>query len=130
MTTSINHPWAISDKYRTRYGNTWADIDFTFEPKISADSFKSDPMDCLMGQAHICNQHIKVYYKDLIVYAKQLNTTMFNIYGLKPKKEEAFPIDFKGRTFMLTKHEVAKLSQTISDALDVSMRSYELGLYL
>lgn len=130
MTTSINQPWSISDKFRNRYGNTWADLDFTFEPKISAENFKTDPMNCLMGQLHICNQTVKVYYKDLIIYAKQLTNFMVNMYGMKPKKEDVFAVDFKGRTFMLTKHEVAKFAQTISDALDTSIRSYELGLYL
>lgn len=130
MTTSINHPWAISDKYRNRYGNTWADLDFTFEPKISAENFKTDPMNCLIGTVHVCNQNIKVFYKDLVIYTKQLTNFMINMYGMKPKKEDVFAIDFKGRTFMLTKHEVAKFAQTISDAYDVSVRSYELGLYL
>ena len=130
MTTSINQPWAISDKYRNRYGNTWADLDFTFESKISAENFKTDPMNCLIGHVHICKQHIKVYYKDLVIYSKQLNNFMLNMYGMKPKKDEVFSIDFKGRTLMLTKHEVAKFSQTISDAFDVCIRSYELGLYL
>jgi hypothetical protein len=31
---------------------------------------------------------------------------------------------------MLVKHEIAKLNETINDALNVSLRSYELGLYL
>jgi hypothetical protein len=31
---------------------------------------------------------------------------------------------------MLAKHEVAKLNETLSDALHVSMKNYELGLYL
>ena len=31
MTNSINQPWAISDDFRTRYGNTWADLDFVVE---------------------------------------------------------------------------------------------------
>ena len=68
MTTSINHPWAISDKIRTRHGNIWADIDFTFEPKISAELFHDDPMNVSMGEIHIVNTVIPMRYKDLITY--------------------------------------------------------------
>jgi hypothetical protein len=52
------------------------------------------------------------------------------MYASQPKKMDQFSIDIKGRTMSLAKHEVAKLSETLSDALDVSMRNYELGLYL
>jgi hypothetical protein len=48
----------------------------------------------------------------------------------RPGKEETFPIEIKGRTFIIRKHEIGKLAQTINDALLVSLRSYELGLYL
>ena len=34
MLKSINQPWAISDKYANRYGNTWTNLDFVFEDKI------------------------------------------------------------------------------------------------
>ena len=40
MTNSINLPWAISEKYIKRYGETWANLDFTFEEKISADELR------------------------------------------------------------------------------------------
>jgi hypothetical protein len=130
MTNSINQPWAISDDFRTRYGNTWADLDFVFEAKISADNFKTDPMNVTIGQLNIFNQHIKMRYKDLIAYAKSVSTLAGNVYANKPGKEATFPIEVKGRTLVLRKHEIGKLAQTLSDALDVSMRSYELGLYL
>lgn len=130
MTNSINQPWAISEDYRKRYGNTWADLDFVFESKISADNFKTDPMNVTIGQLNIFNQHIKMRYKDLIAYAKSVSTLAGNVYANKPGKEATFPIEVKGRTLVLRKHEIGKLAQTLSDALDVSMRSYELGLYL
>ena len=130
MTNSINQPWAISDEFRTRYGNTWADLDFVVESKISAENFKTDPMNVTIGQLNIFNQHIKMRYKDLIAYAKSVSTLAGNVYANKPGKEATFPIEVKGRTLVLRKHEIGKLAQTLSDALDVSMRSYELGLYL
>ena len=130
MTNSINQPWAISDDFRTRYGNTWADLDFVFESKISADNFKTDPMNCTIGQLNIFNQRIYMRYKDLISYSKSVSTAAANVYASKPGKEETFPIDIKGQILVLHKHEIGKLAQTLSDALDVSLRRYELGLYL
>lgn len=130
MTNSINQPWAISDEFRTRYGNTWADLDFIVEAKIFADNFKTDPMNCTMGQLNIFNQQIKMRYKDLISYSKSITTLAGNVYANKPGKDATFPVEINGRTLVLHKHEIGKLAQTLSDALEVSMRSYELGLYL
>lgn len=130
MTNSINQPWAISEDYRKRYGNTWADLDFIFESKISADNFKTDPMNCTIGQLNIFNQQIKMNYKDLISYSKTVSTFAGNVYANRPGKEETFPVDVKGRIMVLRKHEIGKLAQTLSDTLDVAMRKYELGLYL
>jgi len=130
MTNSINQPWAISEDYRKRYGNTWADLDFVFESKISADNFKTDPMNCTIGQLNIFNQQIKMNYKDLISYSKTVSTFAGNVYANRPGKEETFPVDVKGRIMVLRKHEIGKLAQTLSDTLDVAMRKYELGLYL
>jgi len=130
MTNSINQPWAISDDFRKRYGNTWADLDFVVEAKISADNFKTDPMNCTIGHLNIFNQQIKMRYKDLISYSKSVSTLAGNVYANKPGKDATFPVEVKGRTLVLRKHEIGKLAQTLSDALGVSMRSYELGLYL
>ena len=130
MTNSINQPWAISDDFRTRYGNTWADLDFVVESKISAENFKTDPMNCTIGHLTIFNQKIYMRYKDLISYSKSVSTFAGNVYANRPGKDETFPVEIKGQTLVLRKHEIGKLAQTLSDALEVSMRSYELGLYL
>ena len=130
MTTSINQPWAISDKMRNRYGNTWADLDFTFEPKISAEVFREDPMNVTMGSLHVVTTSIPMRYKDLISYSKSVSTFAGNVYANRPGKDVTFPVEIKGQTLVLRKHEIGKLAQTLSDALEVSMRSYELGLYL
>ena len=130
MTNSINHPWGISEKYVTRYGETWANLDFVFESKISSENFKTDPLNCIIGHLHIFNQKIKMRYKDLISYEKSVNTCADNVYANKASKEDIFPVDIKGQTLVLKKHELGKLSQTLSDALIIAMRSYELGLYL
>jgi len=130
MTNSINQPWAISEKYVNRYGETWANLDFIFETKISAENFKTDPMNCTIGYLNIFNQKIYMRYKDLIAYSKSVNTYAENVYANRLGKEETFPVDVKGQTMVLRKHEIGKLAQTLSDALDVSLRRYELGLYL
>lgn len=130
MTKSINQPWAISPGHLARYGQLWADIDFIFEDKISAENFRMDPMNCLIGKLNIANQNIHMYYKDLIAYAKELDKQSNNVYSQRPAKEETFPIEIKGRVFIIRKHELGKLAQTVNDALLISLRSYELGLYL
>jgi hypothetical protein len=130
MLKSVNQPWAISEKYANRYGETWTKMDFIFEDKISADNFKTDPMNCTIGTMHVVGQKIVMRYKDLISYAKQIDTFTNNMYASRPSKTDVFSIDIKGRNVMLAKHEVAKLNETLSDALDICMKNYELGLYL
>jgi hypothetical protein len=71
-----------------------------------------------------------MYYKDLIAYAKELDKQSNNVYSQRLAKEETFPIEIKGRVFIIRKHELGKLAQTVNDALLISLRSYELGLYL
>ena len=130
MTTSINQPWAISEKYSSRYGQTWTNLDFVFEQKISAENFKTDPMNCTMGTLSVAGQSISMRYKDLITYTKAIETYTNNMYASKPKKDDAFSLEIKGRTMLLVKHEIGKLNETLSDALNIAMRKYELGLYL
>ena len=130
MTTSINQPWAISEKYSSRYGQTWTNMDFVFEQKISAENFKTDPMNCTMGTLSVAGQSISMRYKDLITYTKAIETYTNNMYASKPKKDDAFSLEIKGRTMLLVKHEIGKLNETLNDALNIAMRKYELGLYL
>lgn len=130
MTTSINQPWAISDKFVAKYGKTWADIDFMVNSKISADNFKLDPINCEIGTLCVCNHRIPMTYKDLIGYDKQLDIFLNNIYAEQTNKTDIQYVTIKGRECLLVKHEVAKLTETISDALASVIKSYELGLYL
>lgn len=130
MIRSVNHPWAISDKYRTRYGNVWADIDFEFSDKITADNFKTDPMSTIIGDLKICGQSLTMSYKDLISYTKSLNTLVNNLYAEGVIKTDVFPVTVKGRQFDLKMHELSKLQTTISDASASALKGYEIGLYL
>lgn len=130
MTHSINQPWAITDKFRERYGDVWADLDFVFNDKISAEVFKEDPMNTEIGCLEIFNQRIKLRYKDLLRLSKSMNELYAKTVAEKASKDYAFNVEIKSYTFSLRKHEIGRLADTISEAETVTLRSYELGLYL
>jgi hypothetical protein len=127
---SINQPWAISEKYAQRYGDLWTNLDFVFNEKISADNFKTDPMNTEIGSLKIAGQDIKMRYKDLLSYAKQLDTYAINVYASRPLKTDTFTVEVKGRSFVLAKHEIGKLSETLNEASKSALSAYEIGLYL
>jgi hypothetical protein len=129
MTHSINNPCGISDKYRERYGEVWANLDFEVAEKISEEVFKTDPMNTLIGELCIYNQRIKMTYKDLINYSKSLNILMNEAY-VGGTKTDMFDVRVKSQTFTLQRHELRKLSETLVDASSAAIRAYELGLYL
>jgi hypothetical protein len=129
-TTSINHPWGVSDKFRTRYGNTWADLDFVFEAKISEENFKTEPMNTTIGELQIAGQHISMRYKDLIAYTKLFDTLSGNLYAERTSKDATTEVSIKGRTFMLNKQEISRLSTTLDDAVNAAIKGYQLGLYI
>ena len=129
MTHSINNPCGISDKYRERYGEVWANLDFEVAEKISEEVFKTDPMNTLIGELCIYNQRIKMTYKDLINYSKSLNILMNEAY-VGGTKTDMFDVRVKSQTFTLQRHELRKLSETLVDASSAALRAYELGLYL
>jgi len=128
MIKSVNHPWGISDKIRNRNGNTWADIDFVFQDKMSAEVFKEDPMNCTIGQLHVAGCVIKMKYKDLITYSKTLQEQAGRTRD--SGKDSVFSVDVKTYTMTLRPHEIQRLSETLHDSLTSCMRAYELGLYL
>jgi hypothetical protein len=129
MTHSINNPCGISDKYRERYGEVWANLDFEVAEKISEEVFKTDPMNTLIGELCIYNQRIKMTYKDLINYSKSMNILMNEAY-VGGTKTDMFDVRVKSQTFTLRRHELRKLSETLVDASSAALRAYELGLYL
>lgn len=128
-TTSINHPWAISDKYRNRYGEVWANLDFVFAEKISEEVFKTEPMTTVIGELCIYNQRIKMTYKDLLNYSKFVGISNNEAY-VNGTKTDTFDIRVKSQTFTLKRHELRKLSETLTEACASTLRAYELGLYL
>ena len=130
MTHSINHPWAISEKHRNRYGDLWANLDFVFANKISNDLFKEDPMNTHIGHLEIVNQKIKMRYKDLIILSKNLQEKYNNMLFDKNSKNQTYPVDIKGQIFQLKRHEFSRLTETISEATESTLKGYEVGLYL
>ena len=130
MTTSINQPWAVTDKFRQRYGAVWADMDFVFHSKISEEAFQTDPLNTSMGELQIAGQRIPMRYKDLLSYAKSLDTLSTNLYSERVGKTETFEVSVKGREFQLNRIEIGKLAQTVSEASTSAMRAYEVGLFL
>ena len=127
-TNSVNQPWAITEKTRSRYGSTWADIDFVFHAKISEAVFKEDPMATSMGHLEVAGQRIKMRYKDMIAYSKSLNEQSASL--CRANRNESFPIEIKTFTLNLRPIEVTRLAETMADALITAQRAYELGLYL
>jgi hypothetical protein len=127
---SINQPWAISEKYAQRYGELWTNLDFVFNDKISAENFKTDPLNTEIGNLTVAGQQIKMRYKDLLSYAKQLETFSLNVYASRPQKTDVFHVEIKGRSFMLAKHDIGKLAETLNEAAHSSFSAYEIGLYL
>ena len=130
MTTSINHPWAISDKFRNKYGNVWADMDFVFHAKISKDNFKTDPMNVTIGELKIGNQSIPMRYKDLLSYSKSVEILSTNLYSEQVNKTETYEVSVRRHSFMLNKTEIGRLADTLNEACTGALRGYEIGLYL
>jgi hypothetical protein len=126
---SINHPWAISDKYATRYGEVWTSMDFVFNDKISAENFSTDPMNTAIGYLELYKQQIPMTYRDIINSAKTINTTFNEVYASR-EKGMTYDIRVKSQTFTLQRHELRKLAETLSEAQSTALKSYELGLYL
>lgn len=123
--SSINTPAAVSDKFRLKYGNTWADMDFITE-KLNFRVFKIQPMDYNVGTLYVSNQKIKFEFKDLFRYETEINNMLPIIYS--SKTENTFLINIKGHELQLQKHEISRLYETIRDAKITIHSKYELGI--
>jgi hypothetical protein len=128
MTNSINHPWGISKKMRDRMGQTWADMDFEINPRLSNHNMREDLVNQPVGMLHLANTNIKMKYKELLSASKSLKKHVNISY--KSDIQEKFPVDIKNYTFLLNKKEIERLEETINITTTVLIRKYELGLYL
>tara|TARA_R110002126_G_scaffold251369_2_gene394357 strand:+ start:553 stop:942 length:390 start_codon:yes stop_codon:yes gene_type:complete len=129
MSGSINQPWAISEKFVQRYGTTWANTDFVMN-EIYESHFKTEPMDLTVGTLHVGNTKIPVKYKHLISESNRLSQLVKGMYMSNPSKDQKFYLEILQNEFVLCKHEIAKISETMEFALDVIQRKYQIGLYL
>ena len=130
MIKSINSPAAISDKFVKRYGKVWAETDFIIADKISEEIFKEDPMNTDVGYLTLNSRKIQFKFKDLITYSKSVEELINTIYSSEAGKTDTFDVSIRGESFILQKHEIARLSTTLLDATITITRGYELGLYL
>ena len=130
MKKSVNKPWAISDKYRNKYGVIRSDMDFEINPKISTYQFKNDPLNTNVGVLKICGKTIPMQYKQLLSAANITADSAKAVYFEKPEKWEKFAINVLNQELYLKKHEIGKLAETLEDTTEIISKSYELGLYL
>ena len=128
MTKSVNQSWSVSRKFRTRYGSTWADLDFFFKDKVSSATFKTDPMNTNVGSLQLAGISIPFRYKDLINYSKK--ATKLGGATHRADLQEKFEFEVKSKTILLNRQEINRLRETLEDALVTVQRYYELGLYL
>ena len=128
MTNSINHPWGISQKMRDRMGQTWADMDFEINPRLSTHNMREDLINQPVGILSLANMNIKMKYKELLSASKSLKKHVNNSYN--SDIQEKFPVDIQSHTFLLNKKEIERLEETINITTTVLVRKYELGLYL
>ncbi len=128
---SINQPWAISDKFRHKYGTIWSDMDFKVNEKLTNYMFKTDPMNTSVGTLEICGKSIPLKYKHLISYTNTISELAKALYFEKDiSKHDKFAIPIGAKEFYLKKHEIGKLNETLGDSLACIVKSYQLGLYL
>ena len=130
MNKSVNQPWAISDKYKNKYGRIWSDMDFEINPRISTYQFKNDPLNINVGELKICGKTIPMKYKQLLSAVNTTSDQAKAVYFEKPEKWEKFAINVVNQELYLKKHEVGKLAETLEDTADIIAKTYELGLYL
>lgn len=125
MVNGINHSFAIADKLITRYGRTWASIDF-YPSSLNLALYKNDPMHYIVGHLQLDNIQIKMSMKDLY----KLESSLQEIYEVNNKiKDKTYQTDIRigSYNFALVKHEISRLYETILDAKLTVNRLYELG---
>lgn len=126
---SINQPWAISDKFRAKYGDLWADIDFETN-KVSRKLFQDDPMGTTVGTLIFGNQKIKMTFRDLKRTKIYLSNFIDDLYYETYDKDTKFEIQINKHNLTVQRRHITRLYETVTDAVDTVMKSYELGLYL
>jgi hypothetical protein len=123
---SVNQPWAISDKYREKYGNTWAEIDFEFKD-ILEKNFLENPQSTVIGTLIVAGQREEVTMRDLSFMQTVLKTSIAEAVQLPMNEHE---VKLKSKYVRLNVTELNRLYETIDDTITSIQRKYQLGLYL
>jgi hypothetical protein len=123
---SVNQPWAISDKYREKYGNTWAEIDFEFKD-ILEKNFLENPQSTVIGTLIVAGQREEVTMRDLSFMQTVLKTSIAEAVQLPMNEHE---VKLKSKYVRLNVTELNRLYETIEDSITSIQRKYQLGLYL
>ena len=85
-------------------------------------------MNTIVGTIFLCGQQISMKYKHLISSANSMRETAEAAYFEKADKDTKFAIEFANKTFILKKHEIGKLSQTLSDSLHTINVGYQIEI--
>jgi hypothetical protein len=123
---SVNQPWAISNKYREKYGNTWAEIDFEFKD-ILEKNFLENPQSTVIGTLIVAGQREEVTMRDLSFMQTVLKTSIAEAVQLPMNEHE---VKLKSKYVRLNVTELNRLYETIDDTITSIQRKYQLGLYL
>ncbi len=123
---SVNQPWAISDKHRARYGNTWADMDFEVK-QLPAQAFQDNPMSVVIGTLIVAGRKVDVTLTDLTNVQTFLESVIAQIYSSEATTHE---VRIKSTYVHLNVTEINRLIETINDSITTVTRKYQLGLYL
>jgi hypothetical protein len=125
MISSINHSFGITDKFRARYGETWASIDF-FPSQLNLELYRMDPMGYIVGTLQIAKTKINIAYRDLAKLESIIAELMESNSRIKDKSY-MHPVSINGYKFELKKHEISRLYETIVDSKITVNRKYEMG---
>ena len=91
---SVNQPWAISDKYREKYGNTWAEIDFEFKDILEKNFLEIQ----MKGMDHYVfikeNGKAQVVYEEGRWVAEHIRTAILKFNYEIDKIDKLFIRDF------------------------------------
>ena len=128
MKSSVNQPWSIGEKQISRYGKTWANLDFIIST-MNKKQFKEDPYNTNVGTLKVSNRNINMMYKHLIAQSSNISQLANAVYMNDFDKEQKYEIMVSGEVFLLRKHEITKLDETLRDALDTIKKQYHLNIW-
>jgi hypothetical protein len=79
----------------------------------------------------LLNTLIAEFKKQKIIRGNIYDNFMFFCYhALGADKDDKFAIEILNKTFILKKHEIGKLSQTLNDSIQSIQVGYQIGTYL